>query len=961
MSHPKRNVQRKLPRLVKYGIIASAICALVAVVLVALWSQQPLAQSALQEKQSEQVAESASLAPNESLTSDEAMPELSMKSRRDEGEMDESEGEREAPEVDNEVPSQQSSSLQQFDVADSGEQGPRIPAGQGESSKPTETHLTKASTYNGDLRDLPYVKPAKQEQPEREGPVPNPIGSPDSNTSSAEIPLAPIGPSAPAPAPLTTFDGLDYATWGAGHPPDTNGDVGSTYYIQTVNTSIGIYNKATSTRVAAFTFNTFMSQGSFGNLCDTDNYGDPVVMYDSFEDRWIISDFAFTVDASGNVINPPGSFQCIAVSRSGDPVTGGWYFYSINTTGGLGDYPKFGVWPDGIYMSANMFDYAAAGTFQNARVYAFNKAQMYAGIANPQVVTFNAPSTEFTLLPANARLQTGTPPAGSPNYFAVVWQYLNRVSVYKFHVDWNSISSSTFTGPFDSTTTTWWAQFSRGGATTAPTPANALDTLYPRLMMQNQYTNIGGVESLWATHTAGAGNPTSNTTSAQAAVRYYQVRITGGTVEATANQAYTYSPDTTMYRFMPSVAIDRLGDLAIGYTTANTTTNPALKYAGRLYTDTLNTISQSEQTLYQGTGSQSGNCGGAACIRWGDYSAMTLDPDGCTFWYTNEYYTTTGLNDLTRIGSFRYPSCAPVSGSGAVTGTVIDAGSGNPLSGAAVVMGSRITTTNASGVYQFTNLPAGVYPNVTASYLGYTTGFAGPITITAGLTTTQNLALNPAPTSDCFVDTTQADFQTGVATNCDLNSSPGNVTLLNAPFLDQQNTNLTTYVGFNNTAWAGQTFQSPYTGQLVQVDLYLYCDVCTGTPPNITVSIRNTTGNLPTGADLATATVSNFTTSSDGFLSAVFAAPPTLTAGTRYAIILRAASAYTNGTLYYTRSTGSVYANGRQVTSANSGGTWAGAANDIGFKTYMRTGYATSGNFVSGVKDANPAAGYAPR
>src|SRR5205814_181762 len=123
-------------------------------------------------------------------------------------------------------------------------------------------------------------------------------------------------------------------------PPDTSGDVGPTYYIQTVNTSIGIYNKSTGIRVAAFTFDTFMSQGNFGNLCDTDNFGDPVVVYDSFEDRWIITDFAFQLDGSNNVINPPGAFECIAASKTGDPVSGGWNFYSINFAGGLGDYPK---------------------------------------------------------------------------------------------------------------------------------------------------------------------------------------------------------------------------------------------------------------------------------------------------------------------------------------------------------------------------------------------------------------------------------------------------------------------------------------------------------------------------------------------------------------------------------------------------------------------------------------------
>src|SRR5690348_4266478 len=340
--------------------------------------------------------------------------------------------------------------------------GPDHPTAHG---KPVELQLTRAHGKKFDLRHLPQTPPKKRERPEREEPDVVRSGSPSTLAQSPLGSSQPQGPSAPAPAPLTSFDGLDFANWGAGHPPDTNGDVGPTYYIQTVNTSVGIYNKVTGFRVAAFTFDALMSQGNFGNLCDTDNFGDPVVLYDTFEDRWVITDFAFKLDGSGNVINPPGNFQCFAVSKTGDPVSGGWNFYSTNTAGGLGDYPKFGIWPDGLYMSANMFDYAASGSFQNVRVYAFNKAQMYAGAPSVQVVSFNAPSAEFTLLPANARLQTGTPPAGSPNYFSVVAQFLNTISIYKFHVDWNRISTSTFTGPFNSTMPFWWAQLAAANHT----------------------------------------------------------------------------------------------------------------------------------------------------------------------------------------------------------------------------------------------------------------------------------------------------------------------------------------------------------------------------------------------------------------------------------------------------------------------------------------------------------------
>ena len=204
-----------------------------------------------------------------------------------------------------------------------------------------------------------------------------------------------------------------------------------------------------------------MSQGQFGNLCDTDNFGDPVVLYDSFEDRWFITDFAFKLDASGNV-NPQHVFECFAVSMTGDPVNGGWNFYSIETPGGLGDYPKFGIWPDGIYMSANMFGYSSSSSYTGFHVWALNKQQMYDGEPSVQVVDFSGDSSDFSLLPANARLQTGTPAAGAPEYFVSTEQFLNALSIYKFHVDWDKVSTSTFTGPLTQLQPNCWPNATSG-------------------------------------------------------------------------------------------------------------------------------------------------------------------------------------------------------------------------------------------------------------------------------------------------------------------------------------------------------------------------------------------------------------------------------------------------------------------------------------------------------------------
>ncbi|MCU1310192.1 MAG: hypothetical protein JWO20_1317 [Candidatus Angelobacter sp.] len=811
-----------------------------------------------------------------------------------------------------------------------------------------EYRLLRAKSFSGDLRTLPQTRPDQMELPDREDPESNAIPYPDATSDAVDPNPNAIVPAVNVPAPATNiaFEGLDFQNWGAGHPPDTNGDVGKDYYIQSVNTSLGIYRKIDGVRVAAFTFNTFMSQGHFGNLCDTNNFGDPVVLYDTFEDRWVITDFAFML-SGGAVVNPPGNFQCVAVSKTGDPVSGGWNFYSINTTGGLGDYPKFGVWPDGIYMSTNMFDYPAGGSFQTARVYAFNKAQMYAGAPTVQVASFDAPAGEFSLLPANARLQSGTPPTGSPNYFSVVWQFTNAISVYKFHVDWNSISTSTFTGPFITIAPASWAS---PPSTVTESGGTALDTLAVRLMMQNQYTNIAGTESLWNVHTV-RGSVTT-----QAAIRYYQVTVTGGTVAGSTTQAATFNPDTAS-RFMPSVAVDRAGNMALGYSASSSTIFPAIRYAGRLSTDPVNTLSQTEQSLVEGTGAQS-----ASFTRWGDYSAMSLDPDGCTFWYTNEYYKVTGVNDNTRIGSFNFPGCTKVA-NGTLSGTVISTATGNPINGATVSLGSRTTTTDATGVYTFSGLPAGTYPSITASNAGYSSVTVNSVVVNENATTTQNFSLATAPTTACVTATTQADFQTGVPTNVDLTTSPGDVILLNTPTIDQQNTTLSNSgVGITTTTWGGQTFTAGVTGQLARVDINLFCSGCTGTSPNLTLSLRAVSGGFPTGADLATATLPGNPSGASSYFTGNFASPPTLTAGTTYALVVRPTANPSAGIYALTRSATNVYAGGTRVSSSDSGTTWtapltSGATTDAGFKTYMATGFKPSGILVSGLKDANPAPG----
>ncbi len=672
-----------------------------------------------------------------------------------------------------------------------------------------------------------------------------------------------------------------------------------------------------------------------------------MALYDSFEDRWIITDFAFVLDGSGNVVAP--AFQCFAASKTGDPLAGGWNFYSIQINDGLNDYEKLAIWPDGLYMSANMFSFGAGSSFQGARAWAFNKAQMYAGAPTVQNLSFNVGGGDFTLIPGNARLQTGTPPAGSPNYFLSTWLFTNAVTVYKFHVDWDRISLSTFTGPDVPIAATSWPNAAVANAA-QPGTATLLDVLQLRAMVQNQYTNLGGVESLWAPHTVRRGD-----TSGLAAPRWYQVNVTGGTVNPSLPQATTWDPDAAnvINRFMPSLAVDRAGNLALGYSTSSGTAFPSIKYAGRLSTDPVNTFSLTEQLLFAGTASQTG------VTRWGDYSSMTLDPNGCTFWYTTEYANpadqTFDHRWLTKFGSFQFSPCTTI-GNGTLQGTVTVTPGGAPINGATVAFGARTTTTNGAGFYSFAAIPAGTYPTETASKPGFGSSTTTNIVVAEAGTTVKDFALSSAPSNACLTDTTQPDFQLGVFRSLDLDTTPGNVTLLNAPTVDQSNTaGTTTGTSFGTASWGGQTFIPAVTGQLTKVDVQLFCSGCTGTTPNLTLSVRATSGGLPTGADLATATIPGFSSGSAIYYTATFGAPATLTSGTQYALILRPVAAPSVGGYFWIRASPSSYANGQRVISTDNGVTWtADSTRDFNFRAYMQTGFAASGDLTSGAKDSNP-------
>jgi hypothetical protein len=252
-------------------------------------------------------------------------------------------------------------------------------------------------------------------------------------------------------------------------------------------------------------------------------------------------------------------------------------------------------------------------------------------------------------------------------------------------------------------------------------------------MFRLAYRNFGDHESVVGNFSVNSGGT--------AGIRWFELRnVTSG--PETVFQQGTYQPDTT-WRWMGSAAMDKSGNIAVGYSASSSSVLPSLRYAGRLATDALNTLGQGEAVLFAGLGSQTGTSN-----RWGDYSDMTVDPvDDCTFWFTSEYYPSgsTQFNWRTRIGSFSFPGCGGSPTTGGISGTVTDTNNGLAISGATVTLsggGSGSTTTDGSGNYSFSNLtPAGY--TVTASKSTYTPGAGSSkaVTVTAGNTTSGNLTL----------------------------------------------------------------------------------------------------------------------------------------------------------------------------------------------------------------------------
>src|SRR5262245_29560697 len=360
------------------------------------------------------------------------------------------------------------------------------------------------------------------------------------------------------PSPTLNFDGIPFPGVGCNcAPPDTNGEVGATQYVQIVNEGFQVFDKSTGASVYGPAGIATLWSG-FGGVCQNSGDGDPVVLYDQIANRWIISQFAG--------VSVPTD-ECIAVSTTSD-ATGTWFRYGYHLGSNFFDYPKLAVWPDAYYMSMNVFN-SSGTSFLGPQPFAFNRSAMLSGSPGTFVTTgITGGPLEDAYLPADLDGST-LPPAGAPETF-VEWPGSGAYRIYHFHVDFGTPSNSTFP-LFGSLAAAGFTQLCPTTRACVPEPnGSSLDAIADRFMFRAAYRNFGDHESLVTNYTVGSGGV--------AGIRWLELRnVTAGPV--TVYQEGTYQPDST-WRWMGSAAMDGAGDLALGFSASSSTTVPQVRYAG---------------------------------------------------------------------------------------------------------------------------------------------------------------------------------------------------------------------------------------------------------------------------------------------------------------------------------------------------------------------------------------------
>jgi hypothetical protein len=495
------------------------------------------------------------------------------------------------------------------------------------------------------------------------------------HSGDGAVQTAPQAAAAAIPGTLANFEGLsnqdNFNVFGFRvNPPDPVGDVGPNHYVEMINLVFGVFSKTGTLLLGPVDTGTLWANFPIDEC--TEPSGDPIVIYDQFADRWILTQF--TTRGLGFPDEPLNLFyNCVAISTTGDP-TGSYFRYAFTTGFNFPDYPKYGVWRDSYLITTREFGIQDESIY-GIGVYGLERNKMIEGDPNARAVSFLLKDGEVPLnligdglLPPDVDGKTKpksdapAPIIGTQDNDFPYGATSDALNIWEFDVKWHSTPTASIVFKAQLPVAAFDSVYPCNGV-----PGVARDCLpQPGITNTAQFLDILSYRQrpIWrlAYRNAGTYETMVTNQSVEAApnlggTRWYEIRRTNGTY--TVHQQGTYAPADGIHRWMGSIAMDKKGNAALGYSVVNATdVFPGIRYTGRLAADPLGQMTLGEGVVIDGTGVQT-----TVNSRWGDYTSMNIDPvDDCTFWYVNEYYTAAGQASSpagwqTRIASFRLPGC----------------------------------------------------------------------------------------------------------------------------------------------------------------------------------------------------------------------------------------------------------------------------------------------------------------
>jgi hypothetical protein len=549
-----------------------------------------------------------------------------------------------------------------------------VPAAQAEPGQVQERpRLTDAAAFDVSqpLRRLAKTakaaaRPQTRELPAERGPVVADRGhSPDGALQAGKPPRVIPGTTANFEG-LSNQDNFNLLNRRV-NPPDPVGDVGPDHYVEMVNLVFGVYSKNGVPLLAPVATGTLWA-GFAVNEC-TDNSGDPIVIYDQFADRWILTQF--TTRGVNFPTEPLNLFyNCVAISTTGDP-TGSYYRYAFSSGFNFPDYPKYGVWDDTYLITTREFG-VRDPSVSGIGVYGLERDKMIAGDPDARAVSFLLQSGRVApnligdgLLPADTdgtrapKAGSAAPIIGSQDDDGPYGAPFDALNVWEFDVAWGATPTASIGLKAQLPVQEYDSAFPCGPTARdcIPQPGVTNPDLFLDILSYRQRPLWRLAHRTFGSHEAMVTNQSVEAMPGVAGIRWWEVRRRNG--RYSVHQQGTFAPGDGVHRWMASIAMDRKGNAALGYSVVNATDLfPGIRYTGRMAGDRRGEMTLGEATIVNGTGVQT-----STNSRWGDYTSMNVDPvDDCTFWYVNEYYTAAGQASApngwqTRIAAFRLPRC----------------------------------------------------------------------------------------------------------------------------------------------------------------------------------------------------------------------------------------------------------------------------------------------------------------